>query len=70
MVKIQLSSHADVLARQGDKFYVQGDRVFATMCVDNAVAYTCVTDEDPARALSPTDNRLNNAMRVEGFDLV
>lgn len=69
MVKIKLASHAEVLSKQGDKFYIAGDRVYATMCVDGSIAYTCLTDEDPGRALDLSDNRLNNALRVTGFEI-
>lgn len=69
MVKIELATHQEVLSKQGDKFYIAGDRVYATMCVDGTIAYTCLTDEDPSRALELNDNRLNNALKVAGFDI-
>lgn len=72
MIKITLDTHAAVLAKQGEKFYIiaPAGSVYATLCVDNTVAYMCITDEDPSRALAATDNRLNNATAVAGFDLV
>lgn len=71
MLKVTLKTHAEVLARQGDKFYIQSSagNVYATLCVDGSVAYQCVTDESPENAISPNDNRLNNALSVEGFDI-
>lgn len=71
MVKIELATHAAVLSQQGAKFYIvsPAGNVYATMCVDGSVAYQCITDEDPLRALSPSDNRLNSAEQVAGFEI-
>ena len=72
MVKIGLKTHAEVLAKQGDKFFVKSpaDNVYATMTIDGTIAYVCLTDESPENAIAANDNRLNNAMSVESFDLV
>jgi hypothetical protein len=69
--KIQLKTHAAVLSRSGEKFYTVSPAgiVYATLCVEQAVTYSCITPEDDPSVLLPGDPLLDGALAVDSLEV-